>query len=405
MARPRKRSADGPNVSRRHLLLGGAAAVGAAALPDTPLAAATVDAAGALGQSKEQCWGPHQAGVATRSQAFATYLGFAIRSGVARADLVRLMKIWTDDIERMTQGTAVLADPVPELADVPARLTVTVGVGPGLFRTPGLSHKEQPSWLRPLPPFSIDALQAHWSGGDLVVQIAADDPVAVSHARQVLVGDAKAFAEVAWTQTGFHRAAGTTAEGATGRNLMGFIDGTVNPTPGTDDFDQVVWINDGPSWLQGGTGMVLRRIRMNLDTWSGIDRASREQIMGRRLADGSPLTGSLETDAPDLDATTDGGLLTIPEFAHVRVAHARNAAERIYRRPYNYDDGVTGGQPDTGLLFTAFAADIDRQFVPIQRRLDRHDLLNLWTTPIGSSVVAILPGFEPGDWLGRRLLT
>ena len=45
-----------------------------------------------------------------------------------------------------------------------------------------------------------------------------------------------------------------------------------------------------------------------------------------------------------------------------------------------------------------------RQFVPVQRRLAEADLLNLWTTPIGSAVFAVLPGAQPGEVLGEALL-
>jgi dye decolorizing peroxidase len=392
-------------LSRRRLLAGGAATLGGVAagrLAGSPAAASTASESADIGGTIEPCWGAHQAGVATPVQSFATYVGFTVRPGVTRADLARLMKVWTDDIERLTQGSAALADAVPELAGLPARLTMTVAVGDGLFALPGMNPATKPRWLRPLPPFGVDRLQPRWSGGDLVVQIGADDPIAVSHARQVMTADAREFATAAWTQSGFHRAAGTTPAGATGRNLMGFIDGTANPAPGSADFDRAVWIDDGPDWLHGGTGMVLRRIRIDLDTWASVDRPSREQMMGRRLSDGAPLTGGFETDTPDLAATRDG-MLAIPEFAHVRLAHSRHPDERIFRRPYNYDDGTSGGQTDAGLLFVAFAADIDRQFVPIQERLQKKDLLNLWTTPIGSSVVAVLPGFESGGWLGQRL--
>ncbi len=43
------------------------------------------------------------------------------------------------------------------------------------------------------------------------------------------------------------------------------------------------------------------------------------------------------------------------------------------------------------------------QFVPLQQRLDQADALNTWTTAIGSAVFAVLPGFEPGGWLGEAL--
>jgi dye decolorizing peroxidase len=40
----------------------------------------------------------------------------------------------------------------------------------------------------------------------------------------------------------------------------------------------------------------------------------------------------------------------------------------------------------------------------MQQRLAKNDLLNLWTTPVGSAVFAILPGPAEGETLGQRLL-
>ena len=56
-----------------------------------------------------------------------------------------------------------------------------------------------------------------------------------------------------------------------------------------------------------------------------------------------------------------------------------------------------------GLVFMSFQANIARQFVPIQNRLDARDALNDWTSAIGSAVFAIPGGFAAGDWLGRAL--
>jgi len=183
------------------------------------------------------------------------------------------------------------------------------------------------------------------------------------------------------------------------RNLFGQVDGTVNPSPGTEEFERVVWSADG--WLAGGTSPVIRRIRMHLDTWDELDRPGREQSVGRTLATGAPLTGGAETDEPDLDAKSPGGLPVIPEFAHVRRARG---PERIYRRSYNYDLPPTAGVSESGMIFTSYQADASAQFVPIQRRVDELDLLNHWTTPIGSVVFAIAPGCAAGGHLGEGLL-
>ena len=187
------------------------------------------------------------------------------------------------------------------------------------------------------------------------------------------------------------------------RNLFGQVDGTTNPQPGTDDFGQVVWSDDG--WLAGGTGMVVRRISMDLDKWDRLDRSGRDASVGRTLANGAPLTGTEEFDEPDFDATTAIGFPVIPQFAHIRRARG-DGSEQIFRRAYNYDERPSGTEvSESGLIFVSFQADIDRQFTPMQRRLDELDLLGEWTTPIGSAVFAMPPGCIEGGFIGDTLLT
>jgi dye decolorizing peroxidase len=42
--------------------------------------------------------------------------------------------------------------------------------------------------------------------------------------------------------------------------------------------------------------------------------------------------------------------------------------------------------------------------VPVQQRLAESDLLNAWTTPVGSAVFALPRGCAPGEYLGESLL-
>ncbi|MDR3083828.1 MAG: Dyp-type peroxidase, partial [Streptomyces sp.] len=265
---------------------------------------------------------------------------------------------------------------------------------------------QRPASLAPLPRFSIDRLQDRWSGGDLLVQICADDPLTVAHAQRMLTKDARTFARLRWTQRGFRRGRGIQDDGVTQHNLMGQLDGTANPALDGDVFTKAVWTDAGPDWLRGGgTTLVLRRIRMEMETWDAADTKAKEFTIGRRLGSGAPLTGTAETDPPDFDAKNKFGFPVISEFAHIRRAHMNDERKRIFRRPYNYDDApAADGRPDTGLLFASFQRDIGEQFLPIQRSLAASDLLNAWTTPIGSAVFAVPPGCAPGGWIGETLL-
>ncbi|MCH9816446.1 MAG: Dyp-type peroxidase [Actinomycetia bacterium] len=397
-----------PAVSRRSLLLGSAAATAAVALPHAQPASAqsSASASNGAGQEAVPFHGLHQAGVETPLQAHGVFIGLDLARNVGKADLARLMKVWTGDAERLTKGQPALADTEPELAVVPARLTATIGFGPGVFQRSGL-RGQKPDWLQPLPEFAIDRLKPEYTGADLLLQLAADDPITLAHAQRMMIKDAAGFAQVRWAQRGFHRAAAHTETGATGRNLMGQLDGTVNPQPETGQFDELVWISDGaPAWLAGGTGMVLRRIRMKLDDWDALSRPEKEMAMGRRLDTGAPLTGSAETDLPDFAAKHNNGFDVIPETAHVRAAAGSVNRVQFLRRPFNYDDGfLPNGNPDLGLLFAAYAANLETQFTPVQRRLAKVDLLNLWTVPIGSAVFAIPPGCDSGGFIGETLLS
>ena len=392
--------------TRRQFLLGGAvagvgavAAVGVDLSLNSPESGAKPASTPMNGEQTVPFFGAHQAGVDTAAQAHGVFLGLDLRSDVDRDGLTRLMRILTDDAARLTQGIPALADSEPELALSPARLTITFGFGPGLVaRTAGAG----PEWLAPLPAFGVDQLRPEFSDGDLLLQIAGDDPLTVAHATRMLLKDARGFASIRWTQQGFRRAYGTERPGTTMRNLFGQVDGTTNPEPGTSDFDEVVWNAEG--WLAGGTGMVIRRIRMDLDKWDRLDRGGRDASVGRRLANGAPLTGTDEFDEPDFEATTSIGFPVIPQFAHIRRARG-DGKERIFRRAYNYDERPVGAEvSESGLIFVSFQADIERQFIPMQRRLDELDLLNEWTVPIGSAVFAIPPGCMEGGFIGETLL-
>jgi dye decolorizing peroxidase len=391
-------------VTRRRLLTGGAAVLGGATLGGLAVAATTQQA-----DAVEQPWGgdtlpfrgAHQSGIETPAQAHAWFVALDLVAGADREALARLLALWTDDIERLMSGRGALADQERELAGVPARLTVTVGLGASAFDALGLEALRPPS-LRPLPALATDRLEPRWGEADLLLQVAADDVLTVSHAVRVLTRDVRSIATVRWTQRGFARARGSVPSGETPRNLLGQVDGTVNPVPGTDDFAAVVWASDGPAWWRGGTMLVVRRIRMDLDRWERLGRVDRELVVGRRLADGSPLTGGLERDTVDLAAVDGDGLPVVPEAAHVRVARAQSPAERFLRRGYTYDDTAEPGG-DAGLIFCALMADVERQFLPAARRIAAGDLLNAWVTPVGSAVFALLPGAAPGERLGAGL--
>ncbi|MFD4461964.1 Dyp-type peroxidase [Nocardia sp. NPDC058480] len=391
-------------LSRRRLLGGGAVAAGV-------VGAAGIGwgAAGLPEQERERdaaldtvpFYGTHQAGIETTPPGHVAFAGFDLAPGVGREDVIGLLRIWTDDASRLTQGLPALADTEPELAARPARLTITAGFGPELFTVAGLTAR-RPSWLRQLPPLPVDRLEPAYTGADLVLQVCAEEATTVAHAVRVLSKHVQSLVTVRWVQRGFRDA----PRGQTMRNLMGQVDGTVNIAPRTVDFDRLVW-DDGTSapWLRGGTSLVLRRIAMDLDTWDELDADGRELTVGRKVTTGAPLTGTAEHDEPDLTAVDRNGIPVIPPSSHVARARHTHDGERFLRRGFNYDEAPAPGQlSNSGLLFVAYQRDVDAQFLPVQRRLAEFDALNEWTTPVGSAVFAVPPGVPAaGNYLGQQL--
>jgi dye decolorizing peroxidase len=330
--------------------------------------------------------------------------------GTDRAALGRLLRTWTGSIEALMAGRPAPGDTAPALASAGTGLSVTVGLGPTAISVAGSTS----TIGLDLPSFANDRLVDAWSAGDAVLQICADDPTTVTHATRALLRDAAPFGTLRWRQSGF---SGIRPDGAH-RNAMGSIEGTGNPPWGGPELADTVWRTDGPGWLVGGTTMVVRRIRMDLDGWDRLAPDDQDRVIGRRTSDGAARGRDSITDDPDFDLLDtaqvghvhgDGELhrhedqpvgLAIPEDAHVRRAHpAFNGGRRLLRRGYSYadDDGTHG------LVFISYQRDPDA-FVAIQRSLDDGDALNRWTTPIGSAAFAVLPGCLDGEYLGQRLI-
>lgn len=345
-----------------------------------------------LTKSIEPFFGKHQAGISTYPQEHATWVAYKIKPETSRDALGRLMRLWTTDAARLTEGKQALADNESTLAEGRANLTITFGFGPELAASSGMQMVHQ------IPPLSIDKLQEQWSGGDLLIQVCGNDQIKVHHAVRELSTDAKPFADVLWQQSGFLPSTDL-ANNQTPRNLMGQKDGTANYAPESDEFAQTVWIDRGPA--AGGTIMVIRRIQMDLDKWETLSPDLKSKSIGRDIKSGAPLSGGNEFTPADFEKSDHHGLV-IPGDSHIRRARLENAP--IHRRGYNYrTESSVDGKADQGLIFVSFQSSL-RQFMQIQKRLEAMDSLNTWTTPIGSAVFLIPPGIADGEWIGQTII-
>ncbi|MFE7334250.1 iron uptake transporter deferrochelatase/peroxidase subunit [Streptomyces griseus] len=411
-------------VSRRRLLgtagaagatglvlgAGGGVAGYAATRPEEPAALTTVGATEAMFHGK------HQPGITTPLQARGHLVAFDLVAGAGRKEAAALLRRWSAVAKELMAGRPAAGGPDGPGHDTgialdagPSSLTVTFGFGRTFFARTGLTDR-LPAALDPLPAFSADALDAKRSNGDLWAQIGADDALVAFHALRALQKEAAGTARVRWQMNGFNRTPGTTARPMTARNLMGQIDGTGNPKPADEDFDRRVFVPASPGkpqeWMEGGSYAVVRRIRMLLDDWEKLPVERQERVIGRRKADGAPLSGGTETTEMDLDKAGPDGRLVIPDNAHARISSPeKNGGAAMLRRPFSYHDGIAeDGTPDAGLLFICWQADPFRGFVPVQRKLDRGDALSPFLRHEASGVFAVPGGAAEGEYVGQRLL-
>ncbi|MFI1285293.1 iron uptake transporter deferrochelatase/peroxidase subunit [Streptomyces sp. NPDC020858] len=357
--------------------------------------------------------GEHQAGIASAVQDRLHFAAFDVKTK-DRAELIALLKEWTAAARLMTAGQPVGEGGFGGLPQAPpddtgealglkaSRLTLTIGFGPGLFAKDrfGLEGR-RPEALVDLELFPGDNLDPARSGGDLCVQACADDPQVAVHAIRQLARIGFGRTAVRWSQLGFGKTSSTTPDEQTPRNMMGFKDGTRNIS-GTDKaaLDKHVWVGagDGSDWMTGGSYLVARRIRMNIETWDRTPLGEQEDIFGRDKGEGAPVGKSKERDEPFLKAMK-------PE-AHVRLAHPdTNNGAMMLRRGYSFTDGTDGlGRLDAGLFFLAYQRDVRKGFVPVQRSLAKSDVLNEYIQHVGSAVFAVPPGVrDQDDWWGRTL--
>ena len=414
---------------RRHFFGKAGLALLAAPFAKSSLATGTAATGSAAAPGVEPFWGTHQAGIDTPMQGHTYVVAFDVTS-TDRAEVIRLLKAWTDAAARMTQSEARL-DPKAS-RDLPgnepgsnvglpvSRLTITFGFGPTLFEKDGVDRfglaARRPQALVDLPRFAGDQLVPGRTGGDLSVQACADNPQVVETAVRRLAKLASGVATMRWAQMGF---SGSFRPDETARNQMGFKDGTRNISAKDPvEMNKFIWVGEeGPAWLRNGTYMVIRPVRIDLEHWDEMKLAFQEETVGRHKLSGAPIGKIHERDEPDLAAEDKDGNPVITENSHLAMAAPEtNDGAKILRRAYNFDNGVAQIAErwppwrqhvtfDAGLLFECYQRDPRTGFIRIFQKMAQIDMLNQFTTHVGSGLFACPPGAAPGEFVGQALFT
>ena len=410
----------------RRLFLAAAGGIAGAASSFGPAARAQVAPSHPeINQNDEEpFYGVYQGGITTPMQSATYFAAFDLATD-KRNDVITLLQNWTKAAARLTAGLPAepgAQDPHAPPLDTgeaaglsPQRLTITFGFGPDLFTLNdkdryGLAAK-RPAALVDLPHFNGDELVPGRCGGALSVQACANDPQVAFHAVRELARISYGAAALKWVQSGFSPANKTQG---TPRNLMGFKDGTMNPTAAAAI--PVVWAGtEGPVWMQNGSYMVARRIRIALEHWDRMKLAFQENTFGRHKVSGAALGAKAEFDTPDFAATDTNGDPVIPETAHVRLAApVNNGGATILRRSYSFNDGASfvaerwppwhqGMEFESGLFFQAYQRDPRNGFIKLFDKMSKIDALNQFTTHTGSAIFACPPGVQQGGYVGQGL--
>jgi len=378
--------------------------------------------------------GEHQAGIVTKPQHFLYFAAFDLTTS-RREDLVRLLKAWTAAAERMSAGETAqpmenglqlavppvaaktgdeseATDAASRTADTgevlgmpPARLTITFGFGPTLFNKDGVDRfgvaRLRPEALIDMPNFgAIDQMAPERTGGDIALQICAEDPQVAFHAARQLARIAEGVATMHWVQTGYRPIVGD-------RHLLGFS--AEEKVPGMNSPEATaIWSGkEGPAWMRGGSYLVARRIRFAIEHWDQMPQIYQEQAIGAmKHAHGAAAQNSQKS--ADADFVDEGG-----SPAHLAlVSQGRDA---MLRRSYSYNDGINfiserwppwrqGLEYDAGMFFVCYQRDPRNGFVPVFRQMANRDYrLNQFWTHVGGGLYAVPRGAKPGEYIGQEL--
>ncbi|MFC4301846.1 iron uptake transporter deferrochelatase/peroxidase subunit [Cohnella boryungensis] len=352
-------------------------------------------------------YGEHQAGIITPQQSYMYLASFRLTAS-DRASVVRLLRDWTRFADLSSAGGTMRTGDNPllppsdtgETLDLPAaRLTATFGFGPTFFRQDGKDRYgiagKMPLYLKDIPRMPRDNLDSLLSGGDVCVQVCAEDQQVAFHAVRNFIRLSTGLATVNWLQEGF--ISGGPA-GQTPRNLFGFKDGTANALhQSAEGYRDVVWAGASePEWMRGGTYMAYRKIRMLLEVWDRSSLADQEDTFGRYKESGAAYGKKGEFDTADP--------AQMPIDAHVRLA--KESKRLIHRRGYSYTDGVDQrtGNVNAGLLFVSFQRNPEEQLIPMLKLMQSRDALNEYAVHIASGMFACPGGLREGQYIGQSLL-
>jgi putative iron-dependent peroxidase len=167
--------------------------------------------------------------------------------------------------------------------DLSGRLSCIVGLGSDVWDR--LHFGSRPRELKPFAPIEGKAHTAPATPGDLLFHIRAERADLCFEFERILLASLGSAVTVVDEVSGFRY--------FDARDLLGFVDGTANPTG--DDLPASALVGDEDSGFAGGSYMVVQKYLHDLDAWARVPTLIQEQIIGRTKIDNIEIDGD---DAP-----------------------------------------------------------------------------------------------------------
>ncbi|TPI39884.1 Dyp-type peroxidase [Mesorhizobium sp. B3-1-9] len=181
--------------------------------------------------------------------------------------------------------------------DLSGRLSCIAGIGAGLWNR--LSPNRRPRELKPFAPIEGSAHSAPSTPGDLLFHIRAERPDMCFEFERIILNSLGASVTVADEVSGFRY--------FDARDLLGFVDGTANPTG--LDLPASALVGDEDGDFAGGSYVVVQKYLHDMAAWGKTPTHVQEEIIGRTKID------NIEIDDDDKPRKSHKSLATIEDDA------------------------------------------------------------------------------------------
>jgi porphyrinogen peroxidase len=273
--------------------------------------------------------------------------------------------------------------------DLSGRLSCIAGIGSNLWDR--LHLDKRPQELKPFAPIEGEAHAAPSTPGDLLFHIRAERPDLCFEFERLLLDSLGTGVTVVDEVSGFRY--------FDARDLLGFVDGTANPTG--HDLPAAALVGDEDAGFRGGSYVVVQKYLHDLGAWARTPTPLQEAIIGRTKIDNveidddaaprkshKSLATIVDSDGNEHDILRDNMPFGRPgqrEFGTYFIGYSRYlwVIEKMLQRMYvgdppgAYDRLLDFSTPHTGTTFFAPARPTLQTLV----QAAQEKLTTTWSAP------------------------